>query len=156
MERGFSLIEILIVVAVIAVLSAIAIPVMQDAVLKATISAVATDATAIHVAFKRYHVDFSVYPDPGDFDLATFEPLVSLDYYDGGVVGRLVADQADGYDAPDDSGPNQEFWLELSLKMDPTTRFLVSDSDNSLLGGGDYYDGVFLFKDGVFTPIQTH
>ena len=156
MERGFTLLELLVVTAIIAVLSAIAIPLMQEAVLRANVSAVATDATAIHVAFKRYHVDFSEYPETGAFGLASFEPLVALDYYDGRVAPKLVADQADGYDAPDDSGVNQEFWLEMSLKIEPTVRFLVADSDDALLGGGSYYDGVFLFRDGVLSPIQTH
>jgi len=155
-QRGFSLLELLIVVATIAVLVAIAIPLMRDAMLRAHISAMATDAKALHVAFKRYHMDNSEYPnasaDPS-FQLDSFEPLVSLGYYDGRVAGRLMNGSADGYDSPDDNGHNQEFWLELSLSYDSSVRFLISDSDDAPLGGGRYFDGIYLFRDGQLAPL---
>ena len=155
-QEGFSLLELLIVTATIAVLVAIAIPLMRDAVLRAHISAAATDAKALHVAFKRYHMDQSQYPnsdaDPS-FQVDSFEPLVSMGYYDGRVGSRLLNNQADAYDSPDDNGQNQEFWLEISLAYDPTVRFLISDSDDAPLSGGNYYDGIFLFKDGALAPL---
>jgi hypothetical protein len=91
----------------------------------------------------------------GAFDLVSFEPLVSAGYYDGAVKPKLFAEAADGYDSPDDTGTNQEFWLEMTLMYDPTVRFLVADSNDSLLGGGEHYDGIYLFKDGVLTPIGS-
>ena len=155
-QKGFSLIELMIVVATIAVLVAIAIPLMRDAILRAHISAAATDAKAIYVAFKRYHMDQSEYPnadsDPA-FQVDSFEPLVSMGYYDGRLGSRLLNNQADDYDSPDDNGENQEFWLEFSLAYDPTVRFLVSDSDDAPLSGGAYYDGIFLFKNGTLAPL---
>ena len=145
-----------IVLAIIAVLSAIAIPMMHDAILKAHISAAATDAKAIYVAFKRYHMDNHMYPNASTaptFQLDSFEPLVSMQYYDGRISTRLLHDRADAYDSPDDMGTNQQFWLEFSRAYDPTVRFLISDSDVSQLGGGGYYDGHYLFRDGVMTPL---
>ena len=155
-QMGYSLIELLIVTAVIAVLVAIAIPLMREALVRAYISAAATDAHAIHVAFKRFHIDKSMYPNASAapaFELDTFEPLVSLGYYDGRVLSRLQNLQADGYDSPDDMGTNQEFWLEFSLGNDPTIRFLISDSDDAPLAGGVYSDGIFLYRNGVLTPL---
>jgi len=155
-QKGFSLVELLIVVATIAVLVAIAIPLMRDAILRAHISAAATDAKALHVAFKRFHMDHSQYPnantDPS-FQVDSFEPLVSLGYYDGRVGSRLLNKQADAYDSPDDNGRNQEFWLEISLAYDPTVRFLIADSDDAPLGGGGYFDGIYMFKDGALAPL---
>jgi prepilin-type N-terminal cleavage/methylation domain-containing protein len=155
MQKGFSLLELLIVMATIAVLAAIAIPVMQQAILRANIASMTTDAKAIYVAFKQYYMDNSAYPDDAALQLDTFEPLVGQGYYSGRVSTRLMDDQADGYDSPDDAGINQEFWIELTMKRDPTVRFLVADSDNSPLGGGDYYDGIFLYLNGVLTPLQA-
>lgn len=151
MQKGFTLVEVLIAVAIIAVLVAIAIPMMKDALMRAYISAAATDAAAIHTAYKRYHVDFSEYPDSTVLD--TFEPLVANKYYDGRVLPRLLGQRLDGYDSPDDAGTNQEFWLEFTLGSDHTVRFLVADSDNAPLGGGDYFDGIFLFRNNVLTEL---
>lgn len=155
-EKGFSLIELMIVLAVIAVLTAIAIPLMKDAMIRAHISAAATDAKAIYVAFKRHYVDTSMYPYASNsptFQLDSFEPLVSMGYYDGRLATRLVNERADGYDSPDDQGINQEFWLEVTLEYDPTVRFLISDSDDAPLANGSYLDGIFLFRNGNLTPL---
>ena len=150
--QGFSLIELLMVMGVIAVLTAIVVPLMQDALLRAAISSVATDAKSIHVAFKRYQMDKHVYPAPGPtFELDTFNPLTRDGYYDGRVSGMLAGNAADAYDAP---ANNQEFWLEMTLKRNPSVRFLVADSDEAPLAGGNYYDGIFVFHGGVLTPIQ--
>ncbi len=155
-QKGFSLLELLVVVAIIAILAAIAIPLMRDAIVRAHISAAATDAKAIYVAFKRHHVDMSMYPyasnDPA-FQLDSFEPLVSMGYYDGRMTSRLLGEQADAYDSPDDNGVNQEFWLEVTLAYDNTVRFLISDSDDAPMAGGSYMDGIFLFRNGVLTPL---
>jgi prepilin-type N-terminal cleavage/methylation domain-containing protein len=155
-ERGFSLVELLITLAIIAILMAIALPLMREAILRAHISAVATDARAIYIAFKRHHMDNSMYPPESDssaFELATFEPLVGLQYYDGRVLPKLLGSQADAYSSPDDLGPNQEFWLEMTLAYDPTVRFLVADSDDAPLAGGDWFDGIFLYRNGSLTPL---
>lgn len=155
-QKGFSLLELLVVVTIIAILAAISIPLMRDAILRAHISAAATDAKAIYVAFKRHHVDTSQYPfasnDPA-FQLDSFEPLVTMGYYDGRLSSRLVNERADAYDSPDDSGVNQEFWLEVTLAYDNTVRFLISDSDNAPLADGQYMDGIFLYRGGALTPL---
>ena len=156
-QRGFSLLELLMVVGIIAVIAAIAIPTLQAALLRAHVASVTTDAKALHTAFKQHYIDQSEYPfqtGSDAFDLATFEPLRSQGYYTGSVWTRLAGRSADGFDSPDDGGMNQEFWLEMTLAYDQSVRFLVADSDDAPLGGGDWYDGVFLYRDGQLKALH--
>jgi prepilin-type N-terminal cleavage/methylation domain-containing protein len=158
LERGFTLVELLITLAVVAVLTAIAIPMYQTALLRAHVSAVTAESRTVLGAFKQHYVDTDMYPfavSNPPFQLDTFEPLVSMGYYRGGLNSKLLNSQADGYDSPDDQGQNREFWLEMTLKADPTIRFLVADSDDAPLSGGTYVDGIYLFRNGVLTPIEN-
>ncbi len=157
MAKGFSLLELLVVVAIIGVLMAITVPLMQSAMLRAHVGSMAVNSRIIFNAFQRYYIDFNMYPNssnPPAFELDTFEPLVNLNYYDGHVLTKLASEQADGFDSPDDEGINQEFWLEMTLAFDPTVRFLVVDSDNAPLSGGDDMAGVFLYKNGVLHSLN--
>ncbi len=149
-ERGFTLVELLIAVATIAVLMAIAIPTLQDARVRSEMRAIVSDLRTVHTAFKQYYLDHGGYPEQGgSFDLAKFSPLDTEGYYRGLVTARMIDSQADAYDAPDDEGTNQEFWLELTMKRKPSVRFLVCDSDDAPLGGGTAFDGVYAFDAGV-------
>ena len=66
MQRGYSLIELLVVLATAMVLTAIAIPMMQDALVRANVSSLATDAKAVEVAFKQYYMDHNQSTHPWD------------------------------------------------------------------------------------------
>ncbi len=156
-QRGFSLLELLVVVAIIGVIAAIAIPQLQNAILRAEISAVGAECKTLYTAFKRHYIDLDMYPFSSaspSFQLDTFDPLVALGYYRGGLFDKLLNNRADAYDSPDDQGPNREFWLEMTLRKDPTVRFLVVDSDNAPLSGGTYMDGIYMYRNGVLTPIH--
>ena len=157
-SRGFTMVEIMVVMLILFIITAMMVPLMRSAILRAHVGAMAADAKAIHLAFKRFYIDNDMYPnadnDPA-FQLDTFEPLVSQGYYSGVVIPKLEGDTCDDYDSPDDQGLNQEFWLELTLKYNPSIRFLIAESDNAPLGGGDYYDGIYMYKDGVLTPLTA-
>ena len=156
--KGFSLVELLVVVAIIGVLMGIMVPLMQNAMLRAQVGAMAADCRTLHTAFKQHYIDFNMYPnsvDPPAFDLATFEPLVGQGYYDGDVADRLEGMAADGYDSPDDAGVNQEFWIEMTMDFNPSVRFLVADSNDAPLSGGADMDGVYLYRDGVLTSLNS-
>ena len=147
MQRGFTLIELLIVVAIIGILMGIAVPFLHRAVIRAEISAIGADAKSLYTAFSQHYIDQDSYPyavNAPAFALDTFEPLITLGYYSGTLMNKLQSKQADAYDSPDDQSENQEFWLEMTLRRDPSVRFLVADSDNAPLSGGKYMNGVFL------------
>jgi hypothetical protein len=41
--------------------------------------------------------------------------------------------------------------LQLTLDADPNVRFLVVQSDNAPLGGGQWLDGIGVFRNGVLS-----
>lgn len=154
-QKGFSLLEVLIVMTIIGILASIIIPELLNAKIRAQIGAVTQDGRSVHTAFKRYHVDWGNYPNSSTapaFDLDTFDPLKSGGYYNGDFGYLLNGGQADAFDSPDDQGLNQEFWLEMTLKQDPSIRFVIADSDNAPLSGGAYLDGVYVYRNGVLDP----
>ena len=64
-SRAFTLIELLIVVAIISILAAIAVPNFMEAQSRSTISRVLNDMRSLAVALESYRVDFNHYPNEG-------------------------------------------------------------------------------------------
>jgi prepilin-type N-terminal cleavage/methylation domain-containing protein len=149
-QDGFSLIELMIVLVIAAVIMAIAIPMMREALVRGMIGAATAEARTIHNALKTYHVDHSGYPNSAGFDVTSMEPLVTMGYYDGRLLPRVRGGTLDGYDAPSDG---DEYWLEFTLRHEPSVRFLVCDSDDAPLAGGTYYDGILMYRSGVLKKL---
>jgi len=61
---GFTLVELLIVVAIIAIVSAIALPSMAEAVVRSKIARTTVDMRTVAHALEHYTVDFNRYPAP--------------------------------------------------------------------------------------------
>jgi prepilin-type N-terminal cleavage/methylation domain-containing protein len=155
-QRGFTLLEILIVTAILFVIGAITVPVYRHALVKTHIQSVGAEARTLHTSFRQHFRAHGGYPSVRNnpsFDLATMEPLRAKGYYGGNVTDLLLNGRADAFDSPDDLGPNQEFWLEMTLASDPSIRIVVADSDDAPLGGGAWLDGVFIFRKGVLKPL---
>ena len=71
-RRAFTLIELLIVVAIIAILAAIAVPNFLEAQVRSKVSRVKSDQRTIATALESYFVDNNKYP--GDSDNELFRP----------------------------------------------------------------------------------
>ncbi|MDX2176202.1 MAG: type II secretion system protein GspG [Candidatus Sumerlaeia bacterium] len=101
---AFTLIELLIVVAIIAILAAIAVPNFLEAQVRAKVSRVQSDLRSLATALEAYRVDFNRYPEGTDTlakmpeqAVAFFGPLAG-GYYtwatrnpSGAVAGRDFA-----------------------------------------------------------------
>lgn len=72
LERAFTLIELLIVVAIIAILAAIAVPNFLEAQTRAKVSRCAADMRTIRTGLESYRVDGNAYPET-DFGAGVFE-----------------------------------------------------------------------------------
>ena len=107
---------------------------------------------ALHTYSERNHGFPATYSE-SRFDPETFDPLRKRGYYKGSITSHLHGGRADAYDSPDDLGPNREFWVEMTLEIDPAVRVLVARSDDAPLGGGSWRDGVFVYRDGELEPV---
>ena len=148
---GFTLAELLIVTVVVAVLASMAVPKFRNVLVKAHVNSVVADGKVLYSSFQGFYAGMYMYPNATSnpfFDLATFEPLRGMGLYDGNMRERLNGNQADAYDSPDDEGPNQEFWVLFSIRIDPSYQVVVASSDNTPLGNGAWLEGVYTFKNG--------
>jgi hypothetical protein len=131
----------------------IAVPFTKSALvaaeLRARQEATEREAVEVYQAFCDYYQRNKEFPDSGadrGFDTGTLDPLRRRGYYSGSLTSRLLNQRVDGYDSPDDRGPNQEFWLEFTLASDPASRWVIARSDDAPLGGGDWLDGVYALR----------
>ncbi|MCA9444785.1 MAG: prepilin-type N-terminal cleavage/methylation domain-containing protein, partial [Candidatus Omnitrophica bacterium] len=62
MKRAFTLIELLIVIAIILILVAIALPNFADALLRSKVTKVMADHRALKTALESYQTDYRDYP----------------------------------------------------------------------------------------------
>lgn len=73
MRRAFTLIELLIVVAIIGILAAIAVPNFMNAQIRAKIARVEADHKNIGTALETYFIDNNAYPGDHDLDNYIYE-----------------------------------------------------------------------------------
>lgn len=79
-EEGVTLIEMLAVVVILGVISAISVPVVSNAILNAKVSTTETDLANLQVALERYNEDHSSYP-------VSLTQLTEQTYQNGATTG---------------------------------------------------------------------
>lgn len=137
--RAFTLIELLIVVAIIAILAAIAVPNFLEAQTRAKVSRAQADIRTLVIGLAAYRVDTNRIPndgddvDPIDTDLwdtrIGLRPLTTPIAY----ITSIPAAPASFINELNDPGSQERFGYEWA-----TTRF-VADGDLVVGGGGAGY-----------------
>ena len=147
-QQGFTLVELMVVIAIVALLATIAVPTSKHYVTKSHYTAALVECKELYNAFIAFYAANDMFPNASSspkFDLVTFSPLE----YEGTVTQRMVGQQAEVYDSPDDTGNNQEFYVRMVFAHDPSVQFVVAHSDNVDIEPGVRLNGVFIYRNGV-------
>jgi prepilin-type N-terminal cleavage/methylation domain-containing protein len=79
-KKGFTLIELMIVVAIVGILAAIAIPAYLDYTVKTKITEVTTAMDALAQAASEYHASAGNFPDPLNADYANTTAFAAVSH----------------------------------------------------------------------------
>ena len=147
-ERGFTLIEVMVVVLIIGLITAIVLPMYANAIHESRSVAFATDSLQVYNALMRYYADHSKFPADDELDLETLAPLTTLGYIKDatGLMDKLVDDEAMIYLAPDIGGVDQQFILLMRLEADDSIIAAVVHTDFIEATDG-WVDGVYIIDD---------
>ncbi len=116
-EVGFTLVELLIVVAIIGIISAIVVPNLLQAVRKSEFSAMMTEAKNFQNALVRYNIDKGRFPLDNVFNRTSLEPLVSEGYLEtNSLIRYLRDDEIHNYEFDPDNGPPLKWHCHPRMK----------------------------------------
>ena len=112
-KQGFTLVEIMIVVAIIGVLATLAVPAFLKARNRAQVTAVANDLRVFAEAFHMYALEYGTYP--GEMEGPAFMPPDQgiNQYFDLDDFTNAAALDSGGYDW---DGPGAHAWYGISIR----------------------------------------
>jgi len=112
-KAGFTLVEILIVVAIIAVVAAIAVPNIMSANIRAKVSGVRSDMGSIAIALEDYKVDHGTYPIEPESD----------PYRTTGIGPDEIGEAGQSFDGTGGNDNNGNDAIGLGYLVYPVTSF---------------------------------
>jgi prepilin-type N-terminal cleavage/methylation domain-containing protein len=160
-ERGFTIIEILMVLLIVGVLSAILIPVFASAILRANRTALAADGRSLYSAFTKYYVDQGYFPSTSTplaraFNLTNLAPLSNNGYYSNptSLTRKLLSNRVTAYDSPNTGGSDTQFWAVLTHKSDSRVVVLVASTDQYPGHVGTPFEGVYFIQGSSIVQVS--
>jgi len=159
-QGGFSLIELMLVVAIIGLLSSIAVPMYMRSIRKAKRTALMAEASQVHAALKAFYIDNNKYPaagwGPDKLNTSTLAPLTTHGYLSPRIaesfLSKLNGEKVAWYLAFWIDGQDREIWMLLQPEYDPNAWVYIFDSQ--LLWGAQWHDGVYMWDNGQYRKID--
>lgn len=147
-DRGVSLLEVMIVMAIVFLLTSIAIPLYANAQRQAREQSLVADCRHLFDALTRYYVDNGAYPSESDLDTQTLSPLSTEEYFTaaGPFTQKLVGNRLYFYLAPDVDGADQQFIVVTRHADDPSIIVAVVSTD-IIEEDGDWIEGVYVITE---------
>ncbi len=159
-QGGFTLIEVMLVVAILALLSSIAVPMYARSLRKAKRTALMAEAGQVHAALKAFYLDNNKYPAAGSgpdmLNLSSLAPLTTNGYLSPTVaasfLSKLNGGQVTWYFAFWIDGQDREIWMLLQPRYDPNEWVYVFDTQ--ILWGSQWHDGVYMWENGDYRRVD--
>lgn len=147
-NRGITLLEVMIVMAILFLLTSIAIPLYANALRQAREKALVADCRDLFGALTRYYVDHGAYPSESDLDTQTLSPLSTQEYLSATTpfTRKLEGNRLTFYFAPDVDGEDQQFIVVARHARDLSIIVAVVSTD-IIDEDGDWIEGVFVITE---------
>lgn len=160
-QRGFTMIEVMLVLVIISLLATIAVPYLSKALRSGTRASMVADSRELYGALMRYRLDSGAFPSifaPPEtaFNTQTLAPLSTGGYFRGvtSLIDKLWRGRVPIYIALNVDSPNDQFWALLRHKKYKDMWLLVAHTNHCPFGGGGWWDGVYILYQGRFVKVD--